>query len=59
VCGAAALLWSAFPSATAVEVRHALLSSLVGRRRTVTPPLLDAWRAYEVLSEGRARRAMP
>jgi subtilisin family serine protease len=59
VTGAAALLWSAFPSAAAVEVKHALLSSLVGRRRTVTPPLLDAWRAYEVLSEGRARRAMP
>jgi subtilisin family serine protease len=59
VSGAAALLWSAFPDAAAVEVKHALLSSLVGRRRTVTPPLLDAWRAYEVLSEGQARRAMP
>ena len=59
VTGAAALLWSAVPGATAVEVRHALVSSLVGRRRTVIPPLLDAWRAYEVLVEGRARRAMP
>jgi subtilisin family serine protease len=51
VTGAAALLWSAFPAAAAVEVKRALLSSLVGRRRTVTPPLLDAWRAYQVLSE--------
>jgi subtilisin family serine protease len=59
VTGAAALLWSAFPGAAAVEVKHALLSSSGGRRRTVTPPLLDAWRAYEVLSEGRGRRAMP
>jgi subtilisin family serine protease len=59
VTGAAALLWSVFPGAAAVEVKHALLSSRVGRRRTVTPPLLDAWRAYGVLSGGRGRRAMP
>lgn len=59
VTGAAALLWSAFPSAAVVEVRHALLSALAGRRRTVTPPLLDAWRAYELLSERRSRKAMP
>jgi subtilisin family serine protease len=58
VTGTAALLWSAFPDAAAVEIKHALLSP-VGRRRTVVPPLLDAWRAYEVLSEGRTRRAMP
>jgi subtilisin family serine protease len=60
VSGAAALLWSVFPDAAAVEIKHALLSSpLGGRRRTVTPPLLDAWRAYELLSEGQGRRAMP
>jgi subtilisin family serine protease len=59
VTGAAALLWSVFPGAAAVEVKHAVFSSLGGRRRTVTPPLLDAWRAYEMLSEGRGRRAMP
>jgi subtilisin family serine protease len=59
VTGAAALLWSVFPGAAAVEVKHALLSSLGGRRRTVTPALLDAWRAYGVLSEGGGRRAMP
>ena len=59
VTGAAALLWSALPDAAAVEVKHALLSSRVVRRRTVTPPLLDAWRAYEMLSVGRGRRVMP
>lgn len=59
VTGAAALLWSAFPDASAMEVKRALLSSPVGRRRTVVPPLLDAWGAYEVLSgTRRARRAM-
>jgi subtilisin family serine protease len=59
VTGAAALLWSVFPDATAVEVKRALLSSRVGRRTTVVPPLLDAWGAYEVLSGSRARRAVP
>ena len=52
VSGTAALLWSAFPRAAAVEVKHALLSSALGRRRAVAPPLLNAWGAYEVLSEG-------
>lgn len=59
VTGAAALLWSVFPGAAAVEVKHALLCSPVGRRKTVAPPLLNAWGAYEVLSKGRARSAVP
>jgi len=59
VTGAAALLWSVFPDATAVEVKRALLSSPVGRRTTVVPPLLNAWGAYEVLSGSRRRRAVP
>jgi subtilisin family serine protease len=59
VTGAAALLWSAFPDAAAVDVKRALLSSPVGRRRTVAPPLLNAWGAYQLVSESRARRAMP
>jgi subtilisin family serine protease len=59
VSGTAALLWSAFPRAAAVEVKHALLSSALGRRRAVAPPLLNAWGAYEVMSGGRARRVMP
>jgi subtilisin family serine protease len=59
VTGAAALLWSAFPDAAAVEVKHALLSSPAERRRTIAPPLLDAWAAYQLLSQGRAWRAVP
>jgi subtilisin family serine protease len=55
VTGAAALLWSLFPVASAGVVKRALLSASVGRRRTVTPRLMDAWGAYEVLSGGRAR----
>ena len=59
VTGAAALLWSVFPDAAAVDVKRALLSSPVGRRVTVVPPLLDAWGAYELLSGSRTRRAVP
>lgn len=58
VTGAAALLLSAFPDATAADVRHALLASAAGRRGTVAPPLLNAHGAYEYLSRARARRAM-
>lgn len=56
VTGAAALLWSAFPAATAAEVKHALLSAPAGRRRMVAPPPLNAWGAYEVLSTSQVRR---
>lgn len=56
VTGAAALLWSAFPGATAVEIKDALVTSPASGRRTVVPPLLDAERAYEMLSAGRAAR---
>jgi subtilisin family serine protease len=59
VTGTAALLWSLFPGAAAVEVKRALLSAPASRRRTVVPPLLDAWGAYELLSGAPARRAMP
>jgi subtilisin family serine protease len=59
VTGAAALLWSLFPAATAAEVKRALLPVVRRRRRTVTPPLLDAWAAYKELSASRVRSAMP
>jgi len=49
VTGAIALLWSAFPSATPTEVRFAVTQAVV-RRRTVVPPVLDAWAAYRVLA---------
>jgi subtilisin family serine protease len=53
VTGAAALLWSEFRSASAAEVRAALVE---GPRRTVVPPLLKASAAYEALARVRRRR---
>jgi subtilisin family serine protease len=50
VAGAAALLWSLFPSSSAAQVKHALLSSAAGRPRTIIPPLMDAWKAYNTLA---------
>ena len=49
VTGAIALLWSEFPSATASEVKLAVTQASVQRRRSVVPPLLDAWAAYQRL----------
>ena len=51
VTGAAALLWSLFPKASATQVRLALLQASASRRTTVIPPLLNAWRAYELISQ--------
>jgi subtilisin family serine protease len=49
VTGAMALLWSVFPAASASQIRLAVTSGRT-RRRSVTPPLLDAWAAYQALS---------
>lgn len=50
VTGTVALLWSAFPTATANNVRSAVTHARSGRRRaTVVPALLDAWGAWEHL----------
>jgi subtilisin family serine protease len=49
VTGAIALLWSAFPTATATEMKFAATQASIPRRRTVVPPLLDAWAAYQVM----------
>jgi subtilisin family serine protease len=49
VTGATALLWSAFPSATAAEIRMAV-TGFQPRRASVVPPLLDAAAAYHRLS---------
>ena len=56
VTGTAALLWSQFPDATAGEVRCAVVHSGHQRRTTVTPPLLDAWQAYQMLSATQVGR---
>jgi subtilisin family serine protease len=48
VTGTFALLWSAFPTATAAGLRLAVVGGV--RRRSVTPPLLDAAAAYQTLA---------
>jgi subtilisin family serine protease len=53
VTGAAALLWSERPGASAASIRLALTQGRGGSRRSVVPPLLDAWGAYEVLQGAR------
>lgn len=48
VTGAIALLWSVFRGANAAQLRLAISGGLV-RRRSVTPPLLDAQAGYRAL----------
>jgi subtilisin family serine protease len=55
VTGTFALLLSAFPHARTSEVRAALIRSAPARR-TVVPPLLDAWAAYRALRAAQQRR---
>lgn len=50
VTGTIALLWSEFPSASAARVRLAITQAGVVSRRRITPPLLDAWGAYQTMS---------
>jgi subtilisin family serine protease len=49
VTGTVALLWSAFPTATAAEVKSAITPPSARRHTTVVPPLLDAWVAYQAM----------
>ena len=49
VTGAAALLWSQFPTAPAASVRLALTRP-VSRPRQATPPLMNAWAAYQTMT---------
>ncbi len=49
VTGAIALLWSEFPKASATAVKSAIAQAHAPRRKTVVPPLLNAWDAYQVL----------
>jgi len=50
VTGTVALLWSCFPNASAAEIRAAVLRASL-RRHAITPPLLNAETAYEVLDQ--------
>ena len=56
VTGAAALLWSEFPSATAAEVKLAITQAGKPRQNAIVPPLLDAIAAYQALSGSKLRR---
>jgi subtilisin family serine protease len=48
VTGTIALLWSEFPKATAAQIKIAITQA--GKpRRTIAPPLLDAWATYEAM----------
>ena len=49
VTGAIALLYSAFPAASAAKIKLAVTQAFAPRR-TIVPPLLDAWAAYQTLA---------
>lgn len=52
VTGTAALLWSLFPEDTAAEIKLALMQTKESRK-SIVPPLLDAWAAYQFMVELR------
>jgi subtilisin family serine protease len=54
VTGSIALLWSAFPDASAAEVRMAIVPQ-TARRAAIVPPMLDAAAAYQRLAVTRRR----
>jgi subtilisin family serine protease len=49
VTGTFALLWSIFPNATAGELIYSVTRSTLTRPRSITPRLLDAYKALEFL----------
>jgi subtilisin family serine protease len=53
VTGAVALLWSVFPTATAAQVKFAITQAYATRRRTVAPPLLNAWASYQFIATAK------
>lgn len=56
VTGAAALLWSEFPKATAAQIKFALTQASTSRRVSVVPPLLNARAAYQIVFSANAGR---
>jgi subtilisin family serine protease len=56
VSGAAALLWSEFPGASAAAVKCAPLHGAGAQRTSIAPPLLDASAAYQALAGMQAAR---
>jgi subtilisin family serine protease len=59
VTGAITLLWSEFPGVSAGAMKLAVTRTLLVRRSTVVPPLLDAWGAYRSLLSAQERRRLP
>jgi subtilisin family serine protease len=49
VTGTIALLWSEFPRASAGQVKLAVTQAGRQPRRSITPPVLNAWAAYEAM----------
>ena len=49
VTGAIALLWSEFPEASAARIKQAVTQASRRLRRTISPPVLDAWTAYQTM----------
>jgi subtilisin family serine protease len=47
VTGTIALLWSEFPGASAAQIKLAVALAAEPRGKTIVPPLLDAWAAYQ------------
>jgi subtilisin family serine protease len=62
VTGTIALLWSQFPNASAASIKLAVTQAGTPRRRTIAPPLLNAWAAFRAMEVGRkqsgVRRAL-
>jgi subtilisin family serine protease len=50
VTGAIALLWSEFPAAPVARVKLAVTQAAMPRGGSITPPVLDAWSAYQVMA---------
>jgi subtilisin family serine protease len=50
VSGAIALLWSEFPAASGADIKLALMQNGRLTRKTVVPPVLDAWAAFEAMT---------
>ena len=54
VTGTIALLWSLFSSATAAQIKSAVVNADGNRRAAIVPPLLDAEAAYRSMAVGRS-----
>jgi subtilisin family serine protease len=54
--GTIALLWSEFPFASAAEIKAAIIRPNATRPKTIVPPVLNAWGAYEIIASAFARR---